>query len=143
MEKSILLPQDSEDSNGSQESEQSSQDSQSSEAMQSSQEEIEQIDPWDQIHGDVLNRHEARLNALINEYEQNGDSPDVARVKADNAMLPVDIKELRNVLLEYLQWVHAILPSANRYKRKKTSRSQRNMSSLNRQNSPLISGNSC
>ena len=98
MEKSILLPQDSEDSNSSQESEQSSQDSQSSEAMQSSQEEIEQIDPWDQIHGDVLNRHEARLNALIKEYEQNGDSPEVARVEADNAMLPVDRKELRNVL---------------------------------------------
>ena len=64
--------------------------------MQSSQEEIEQIHPWDWIH-------EARLNALINEYEQNGDSPEVARVKADKAMLTVYRKELRKVPLEYLQ----------------------------------------
>ena len=104
--KSILLPEDSEDSNSSHESEQSSQDS--SEEMQSSQEEIEQIDPWDRIYGEVLNRHEARLNALINEYEQNGDSPEVARVKADNAMLPIYRKELRKVLLVHLQWMHAM-----------------------------------
>ena len=96
--KSILLPEDSEDSNSSQESEQSSQDSQSREDMQSSQEEIEQIDRWDRIHSEVLSRHEARLNSLINGYEQNGDSPEVARVKADNAMLPVYRKELRKVL---------------------------------------------
>ena len=100
------MPEDSEDSNSSQESEQSSQDS--SEEMQSSQEEIEQIDPWDRIHDEVVSRHEARLNALINGYEHNGDSPEVARVKADNTMLPAYRKELRKVLLESLQWMHAM-----------------------------------
>ena len=103
------MPADSEDSNSSQESEQSSQGSQSSEEMQSSQkEEVEQIHPCNRIHDEVLSRHEARLNALINEYEQNGDSPEVARVKADKTMLPVYRKELRKVLLEYLQWMRAM-----------------------------------
>ena len=78
--KSTLSPADSEDGNSSQESEQSTQDSQSSEEIDSSQEEKEQIDPRDRIHDEVLSRHKARLNALINEYEQNGDSPEVARV---------------------------------------------------------------
>ena len=95
-------------SNSSQESEQSSQDSHSSEEMQSPQEEIEQIHPWDRIHDEVVRRHEDRLNALINGYEHNADSSEVASVKADNAMLPVYKKELRKVLLEYLQWMHAM-----------------------------------
>ena len=106
--KSILLPADSEDSNSSQESEQSSQDSQSREEIQSSQKEIEQIHPWDRIHDEVVSLQEARLNALKNGYEHNGDSPEVASVKADNAMLPVYRKELRKVLLESLQWTHAM-----------------------------------
>ena len=32
----------------------------------------------------------------------------VARVKAENALVPVYRKELRKVLLEYLQWMRAI-----------------------------------
>jgi len=42
------------------------------------------------------------------EYEQNGDSSEVARIKADNALLTVYRKELRKVFLEYLQWMHAM-----------------------------------
>ena len=34
-------------------------------------------------------REETQLNALINEHEVNGDSENVARVKAENALLPV------------------------------------------------------
>ena len=45
---------------------------------------------------------------LINEYEGNGDSENVARVKAENALLPVYRKELRKVLLENLQWMRAM-----------------------------------
>ena len=52
--------------------------------------------------------HKAQLNALINEYEENGDPNNVARVKAENALLPVYRKELRKVLLEYLQWMRAM-----------------------------------
>ena len=39
-------------------------------------------------------REETQLNALINEYEVNEDSENVARVKAENALLPVYRKEL-------------------------------------------------
>ena len=41
-------------------------------------------------------------------YEQNGDSNEVATVKANNALLPIYRKELRKVFLEDLQWMHAI-----------------------------------
>ena len=44
-------------------------------------------------------RHKTQLNALINdEYEGNEHSENVARVKAENALLPVYRKELRKVL---------------------------------------------
>ena len=76
--------------------------------MQFSQEKIEQIHPWDWIHDEVLSLHEARLNALINQYEQNGHSSQVTHVKADNDILAVYIKDLRKVLLEYLQRMHAM-----------------------------------
>ncbi|CAH3041205.1 unnamed protein product, partial [Porites lobata] len=100
---------DDDDIESSQESEQSSQSSQSSEQMDSSgEEEEEHVDPWSRIQNEVCNRHEAQLEALINEYEQNGDSPEVARIKAENALLPVYRKELRKVFLEFLQWMHAM-----------------------------------
>ena len=74
----------------------------------SGEEEEEHVDPWSRIQNEVCNRHEAQLEALINEYEQNGDSPEVARIKAENALLPVYRKELRKVFLEFLQWMHAM-----------------------------------
>ena len=49
------------------------------------------LDETEQRHGD-------QLNALIHEYEGNGDSDNVARVKAENALDPVYGKELRKVL---------------------------------------------
>ena len=49
------------------------------------------VDETEQRHGD-------QLNALIHEYEGNGDSENVARVKAENALDPVYEKELRKVL---------------------------------------------
>ena len=45
---------------------------------------------------------------MINEYEGDGDSENVARVKAENALLPVYRKELRKVPLENLQWMRAM-----------------------------------
>ena len=51
--------------------------SQSCEEMESSQEK-EQIDPWSRIQDNAFSRHVAKLNALINKYEQNGDSHNVA-----------------------------------------------------------------
>ena len=99
---------DDDDIESSQESEQSSQSSQSSEEMESSQEEEKQINPWSRIQEEVCNRHQAELEALIKEYEQNGDSTEVAHIKAVNALLPVYRKELGNVLLEYFKWMHAM-----------------------------------
>ena len=73
-----------------------------------SQEETESLEPWSRIFDEAEKRHETQLNALISEYEGNADSENVARVKAENALLPVYRKALRKVLLEYLQWMRAM-----------------------------------
>ena len=80
----------------------------SSQETESSQEETENLAPWLRILDEAEKRHETQLNALINDYEGNGDSENVARVKAENALLPVYRKELRKVLLENLQWMRAM-----------------------------------
>ena len=72
---------------GSEESEVSSQ------GMESSQEETENLEPSSRFFDEAEKRHETQLNALINEYEGNGGSENVARVKAENAVLPVCRKE--------------------------------------------------
>ena len=54
------------------------------------QEETVFLNPWSRILNDseAEQRHEALLNALINEYKRNGDSKYVARVKSENALVP-------------------------------------------------------
>ena len=94
--------EDSEDSDFSQESEVSSQ------GTESFQEETENVEPWSRIFDEAEKRHETELNALINEYEGDGDSENVARIKAVNALVPVYRKELGKVLLENLQWMCAM-----------------------------------
>ena len=69
----------------------------SSQGTESSQEETESIEPWSRIFDKAEKRHETQLKTLINEYEGNGDSVNVARVKAENAFLPVYRKEPRKV----------------------------------------------
>ena len=78
------------------------------ERKSSQEEETENLEPWSRILVEAEKRHETQLNALINEYEGDGDSENVARVKAENALLPVYRKELRKVLLENLQWMRAM-----------------------------------
>ena len=85
--------EDSEESDFSQESEVSSQ------GTESSQEETERLEPWSRIFEEDEKRHKTQLNSLINQYEENGDSGNVARSKAINALVPVYRKELRKVLL--------------------------------------------
>ena len=80
----------------------------SSQGTESSQEETESIEPWSRIFDKAEKRHETQLKTLINEYEGNGDSENVARVKAENALLPVYRKEPRKVLSENLQWMRAM-----------------------------------
>ena len=87
-----------EDSEESEESEVSRQ------GTEPSQEETEGLEPWSRIFDEVEKRHETQLNALINEDEGDGDSENVASVKAQNALLHVYRKELS----ENLQWMHAM-----------------------------------
>ena len=96
--------EDSEESDFSQEREVS----QASSGTESSQEETEHLELWSCIFYEAEKRHETQLSALINEYEENGDSENVARIKEKNALLPVYRKELRKVFLEYLQWIRAM-----------------------------------
>ena len=98
------LEEESEESDFSQESEVS----QASQGMESSKEETENLEPWSHIFDEAEKRSETQLNALINEYEGNGDSENVARIKAENALVPVYRKELRKVLLENVQWMRAM-----------------------------------
>ena len=85
-----------------------SQDSQSSQETDSSQEVTEHVNPWSRILDKAQERHEVQLNALVDEYERNADSENVAHLKAQNALLPLYRKDLRKVLLKYLQWMRAM-----------------------------------
>ena len=87
---------------------QESEVSQTRQETDSSQVKTEYLNPWSRIQDEALKRHEGQLNALISEYEENEDSDNVVRVKAEKALLPVYRKDLRKVLLEYLQWVRAM-----------------------------------
>ena len=94
--------------NGNFEDSEDSEDSQSSQETDSSQEVTKHLNPWLRILDEAQERHEVQLNALVDEYERKGDSETVAHLKAQNALLPLYRKELRKVLLEYLQWMRAM-----------------------------------
>ena len=68
----------------------------------------EHVNPWSRILDEAQEGHEVQLNALVDKYERNGDSENVAHLKAQNALLPLYRIELRKVLLEYLQWMRAM-----------------------------------
>ena len=68
----------------------------------------EHLNPWSHILDKAQERHKVQLNALVDEYQRNGDSENVAHLKAQNALLPLYRKALRQVLLEYLQWMRAM-----------------------------------
>ena len=85
-----------------------SEDYKSNQETDSSQEEIEHLSPWSRILDEAQGRHEVQLDALVDEYKRNGDSENVAHLKAQNAFVSLYRKELRKVLLEYLQWMRAM-----------------------------------
>ena len=87
---------------------QESEVSQAGQGTESSQEETEHFEQWSRIFDEAEKRHESQLNALINQYEENGDSENVVRIKAEKALLPVYRKELRKVLVGNLQWMRAM-----------------------------------
>ena len=82
--------------------------SEASQETDSSQELTEHLNPWSRILDEAQECHEVQLNALADEYERNGDSENVAHLKAQKALLPLYRKELRKILLEYLQWMRAM-----------------------------------
>ena len=45
---------------------------------------------------------------MVDEYKRNGDSENVAYFKGQNTLLPLYRKEMRKVLLEYLQRMRAM-----------------------------------
>ena len=67
----------------------------------------------------------------------------MARVKAENALVPVHRKELRKVLVEYLQWIRAIKKDPTFQKEVETQRELKDTEGSNRQNLLSISANSC
>ena len=77
--------EDSEDSQSSQETD----SSQSSRETDSSQEVREHLNPWSRILEEAQERHEVQFDALVDEYKRNGDSENVAHLKAQNALLPL------------------------------------------------------
>ena len=76
-----------------------SEDSQSSQETDSSQEVTGHLNNCLRILDEAQERHEVQLNALVDEYKKNGESENVAQIKAQNALLPLYRKELRKVLL--------------------------------------------
>ena len=71
---------------------QSSQETDSSQPSQepdSSQEVAEHLNLWLCILHEAQERHEVQLNALVDEYKRNGDSKNVAHLKAQNVLLPL------------------------------------------------------
>ena len=96
--------EDSEVSQSSQETD----SSQTSQENDSSQEVRDHLNLWSCILDEAQERHEVPHDALADEYKRNGDSENVAHLKAQNALLPLYGKELRKVLLEYLNWMRAM-----------------------------------
>ena len=68
----------------------------------------EHLNPWSRTLDEAKERHEVQLDALVDEYKRNRHSENVGHLKAQNALLPLYRKELRKVLLEYLQWMRAM-----------------------------------
>ena len=83
--------------NGNFEESEDSEESRSSQETDSSQEVTKHLKPWPCILDEAQERHEVQLNALVDEYERNGESENVAHLKAQNPLLPLYRKELRKV----------------------------------------------
>ena len=91
--------EDSEDSQSSQETD----SSQSGQETDSSQDVTGRLKPCSRTLDEAQERHEVD-ECKRNKRNKDGDSENVAHLKAQIAHQPLYRKELRKVLLEYLQW---------------------------------------
>ena len=71
-----------------------------------SSEEQDDINVWDRIQNQAMERHQQEHEILVEKYIQDGDSDEIAEIRADNALLPTYRKELREVLFQELKWMH-------------------------------------
>ena len=90
--------------NTDQDDETSEESSDSSE--EDSSEEEEDIDVWARIQNQAIERHQQEHEVLVQKYIQDGESDEIAEVKANNALLPTYRKELREILFDELKWLH-------------------------------------
>ena len=84
------------------------------EDKETEEEEDEEKNPWVGIREDVEEWHKKKLEALITEFQESGDSEEVAAVKAYNSLLPLYREDLKDVLLEELKWICAMQGSSCR-----------------------------
>ena len=91
--------------NSDQESvEDSSKDSSDSSHFDSTEDKEEDV--WARMQHQAMERHQQDFEVMVQKYKQNGDSDEVAHVKANNALLNTYRKELREVLFEQVKWMH-------------------------------------
>ena len=57
---------------------------------------------------ETIGRHHKQFEILMENYQRNGDSVEVAKAKATNDLVPIFRKELREVLYEHLKWIHQL-----------------------------------
>ena len=70
--------------------------------------EDEEKNPWVGIREDVKEWHKKKFEALITEFQESGDSEEVAAVRVYNSLLPLYREDLKDVLLEELKWIRAL-----------------------------------
>ena len=66
----------------------------------------EGTDVWSRIQDKAMKRHDEEYKELLEKHLENGDSEEVAEIKAENALVPTYRKEFREVLFEELKWIH-------------------------------------
>lgn len=67
--------------------------------------EEENIDVWSRIQDVARYRHTEEYNEMLEKYLANGDTEEIAAIKANNALVPTYRKEFRQVLFEELKWI--------------------------------------
>src|SRR6056300_1506567 len=68
---------------------------------------------WERIKDEAVRRHISKFEALVGHYDQEGDSHEIAEVKAKNDLLPIYRKEFRKVFFEYCKWMHDLRKNYN------------------------------
>ena len=60
---------------------------------------------WSRLQDEANRRHDEQWKELVEQYEEQGNSQEVAQAKATNDLVPTYRNELRQVLLETMKWM--------------------------------------